>query len=909
MTLLHRFASVVRWLLRRNNAEQDLHDEIDAFVEMAAQDRVRDGFPPAEARRLAVLHLGGIEQAKERVRVERHGGRLAECARDLRYGLRQIRRNPVLSGIVIATLALGIGASTAIFSVWNGVLFTPLPGVHRPDELVILTDPGASGMLRGRERGPRQWLTYAEFRQLQEHATPFAGLMASQSSLSTWQVRVRGSAPEEARGRLVSGAFFDVLAVRPAIGRLFTSDEDDGDPLYAVISYGYWQRRFGGNPSVIGETLTVRSTPVSIVGVTPEGFVGESRGQPADVWLPLRLQPKVSPGRDLLHDKPPDKVMWLHVFGRLKPGVTASQAEDRANAVFQAGLQSFYGEGGRHDSLDQTLRLRSGARGASASRNSVFSSLSVLLASVGIVLLVACANLANLLLARGEARQTEIAVRTSLGASRERLVRQLAIESLTLSMLGGLAGILGAYLIHGGLVGVLEDAQSYFHAPFAFTVPVLTFGLAVTLASVLVFGVLPAWQVTRTDPCPRLKENSRGAVGSPATLRVGRLLISAQLALSLPLLVGAGLLVRTVDNLQHPDLGFQAERLLLAGVDLSEVTHDIPRRDRVLREIQDRIRRLPSVEAVSFSQLGLFTGGISTAEIEVAGHAATPTGSRDSALDRVGADYFATLRIPIIEGRDISHRDRADSPKVCIVNEAFVREHLAGTAPLGARVTTVDDGLRSTYEVVGVAKDAHTQDVRDDPEPRFYVPAEQRPSSGTSRMFLIRTASDSRSLRSTLREAMNGVDDAAPVSTLVTIEERMADLTAEERILAGLGLVFGVTALALVAIGLYGVLSYAVGRRASEIAIRMALGAQSRSVCAMILRDTVGTVLAGLLVGGCLAIAASRLIGNWLYGVAPHDPLSLLLATGVLLTVALVAAFVPAYRASRIDPIAALHQS
>jgi MacB-like periplasmic core domain len=278
-------------------------------------------------------------------------------------------------------------------------------------------------------------------------------------------------------------------------------------------------------------------------------------------------------------------------------------------------------------------------------------------------------------------------------------------------------------------------------------------------------------------------------------------------------------------------------------------------------------------------------------------------------LDRVGADYFATLRIPIIEGRDISHRDRADSPKVCIVNEAFVRQHLAGTAPLGARVTTVDDGLRSTYEVVGVARDAHTQDVRDDPEPRFYVPAEQRPSSGTSRMFLIRTASDSRSLRSTLREAMNGVDDAAPVSTLVTIEERMADLTAEERILAGLGLVFGVTALALVAIGLYGVLSYAVGRRASEIAIRMALGAQSRSVCAMILRDTVGTVLAGLLVGGCLAIAASRLIGNWLYGVAPHDPLSLLLATGVLLTVALVAAFVPAYRASRIDPIAALHQS
>jgi predicted permease len=896
-------------MLGRDRAEQDLNDELQAFVDMAAGDRIRDGIPPAEARRLAVLDLGGIEQTKERVRADRHGGWLDECERDLRYGLRQVRRNPVFSAIVIATLALGIGANTAIFSVWNSVLFAPLAGVQRPGELVMLTDPGASGMLRGGERGPRRWLSYAEFQQLQEHATAFSGLTASQSSLSTWQVRVNGSTPEEARGRLVSGAFFDVLGVRPVMGRLFTRDEDNGDPLHAVISYAYWQRRFGGRPNVIGETLTVRSTPVSIIGVTSAGFVGETRGQQADLWLPLRLQPKVLPGRDWLDEKPPDKVMWLHVFGRLKPGVTASQAEARANAVFQAGLRAFYGDDPRTDSLDQSLRLQSGAGGASPSRDRVSSSLSVLLAAVGILLLVACANLANLLLARGEARQSEIAVRLSLGASRARLIRQLVTESMILATLGGLAGVAGAYLLHGALMPMLEQAHPHVEMPFAFTIPVLAFGLAATLASVLVFGVFPAWQITRTDPCPRLKENSRGAVGSAATLRAGRWLVSAQLALSLPLLVGAGLLVRTVYNLQHPELGFQGERLLLVGVDLSEVMQDISRRDRVLREIQDRIRRLPGVEAVTFSQLGLFRGGISTAEIQLSANAATATRSRDSALDRVGADYFATLRIPILQGRDISERDRADSDKVCIVNEAFVREHLAGTDPLAAQVTTVDDSLRSTYDIVGVARDAHTQNVRDDPEPRFYVPAEQRPSTGTSRTFLIRTTSDSRNLMSTVREAMNAVAEAVPVNTIVTIEERMAELTAEERTLARLALIFGSTALTLATIGLYGVVSYTVGRRSSEIAIRMALGAQSRSISGMILRETVWLVMAGLLVGECLANIASRLIANWLYGVAPHDPLSVLLATGALLIVALVASFVPAHRASRIDPIATLHQS
>lgn len=907
MTLLRRLASILRSMVNRPRAEADLDDELQSFVDMAAADRVRDGLTPAEARRLAVLQLGGVEQAKECVRTARHGAWLDAVWRDVHYALRQVRRNPSFSAIAIATLALGIGVNTAIFSVWSAVLYAPLPGVERPNELVVLTDPGASGMLRGRDGGARRWVSYVEFQQLQEHVTSFSSVMASQSRLSTWQVRIDGSRPEDAHGRLVSGTYFDVLGVRPVLGRVFTSDEDYGEPPHVVISHAYWQRRFGGRPDVIGQTVIVRSTPVSIVGVTPAGFLGETSGQQAELWLPLRLQPRVLPGSNWLHERPPDKVMWLHVFGRLKPDVTASQAEAEANAIFQAGLQSFYGAEWRNESLDQRLRLQPAARGASASRDTLSSSLSILLASVGVLLLVACANLANLLLARGAARQSEIAARMSLGASRARLISQLLTESLTLAVLGGLGGIALAYVVHGAIVRLLQQAEPHFIIGSAFTVRVLIFGVASTVASVLVFGVFPAVQVTRTDPCARLKENSRGAVGSAPVLRAGRWLVSVQLALSLPLLVGAGLLVRTVYNLQHPDLGFQANRLLLARVDLSDVVHDVPRRDRVLRALQDGIRRLPGVEAVSFSQLGLFSGGISTAVIEVSGQPPAVSGL-DSALDRVGPDYFTTLRIPILQGRDISDRDRATTQKVCIVNEAFVREYLSGHDPLGRQVTTLDVGLRATYEVVGVTRNARTQDVRDAPEPRFFVPAEQRPSSATSRTFLIRTASDSRTLMPSVVEAVNAADRAVSLTELVTIEDRMAALTAEERILARLALTFGAAALTLAAIGLYGVLSYAVGRRSGEIAIRMALGAQRRSISAMIVRETVWLIVTGLLLGGVLASIGSRLLANRLYGVAPHDPLSLLLAIGVLLFVALVASVVPAQRASRLDPIAALHR-
>jgi predicted permease len=832
---------------------------------------------------------------------------------DLRYAFRSMKARPGFASVAILSLALGIGANTAIFSLWNSVLNAALPGVDHPQALVMLSNPNSIGMMRGRWNtrtdGPRSWLSYAEFEQLRDQASVFSMLMASETSLSTWQGRVDRGQPESIRGRLVSGGFFQVLGAQPAIGRLFTTQEDSGEPAYAVISHAYWQRRFGGRPDVIGRTLSLRDTVVAITGVTRAGFVGETSGQLPDVWLPIRLQPRVLPPGDWLHEQPPDKMMWLHVFGRLKPGVSESQAEAQANAIFQTGLESFYGAAmtaRQREFLDQRLVLQSAARGASSTRQDISSSLRVLLVAVGILLLIACANLANLLLARGAARRAEVAIRLSLGASRARLIRQLVTESLALSLIGGIVAIGVAYALHRLLVAMLREVESQFFMSFAFDVPMLVFALAATIGAAVAFGALPAWQMTRSDPGAQLKDSSRGAIGSVRELRSGRWLVGVQLVLSLPLLVAAGLLVRTAYNLQHADLGFRPERLLLARVDLGTLAQDVARRDRLLRDLRTSLERIPGVEAATFSHLGLFGGGFSTAMIEVEGVSTEP--DPEGPLDRVGAGYFTTLGIPIRRGRDISETDGADTRKVCVINDAFSQRFFDRRDPMGLHVTTVgDDGARVAYEIVGIAGNARTGSLRGDVAPRFFVPAEQRPSLGTTRTFMIRAAAGATVI-SAVRKTVTDADSTLSLSEIASIEEQMAPYTADERNIAQLGVVFGTAALMLAAIGLYGVLSFGVARRASEIAIRIALGALPHHVIAMIVRENTALVVAGLVLGGTVTLWGSRLLEARLYGVAPQDPLTLTIALGVLLLVAFIATYLPARRASKVDPVTALRQ-
>ncbi len=835
-------------------------------------------------------------------------------AEDLRYALRTMAAKPGFAIVAILSLVLGIGANTAIFSLWNGVVHASLPGVRQPEQLVMLSNPNAAGGWHGNVEGIRDWLTYGEFEELRDRATSFSGVIASQSSLASWQIRFEGHDWEEAQGRLVSGEYFQVLGVKPLLGHTFTADDDRADSPQAVLSYHYWQRRFGANPDVLGKTLTVGNALLTIVGVTPRGFIGETAGQQPDLWIPLRMQPAVMPGDDWLHDTPPAKAMWLHVFGRLKSRVTLARAEAESNAIFKAGLESFYGgitsARRRTELLDQRLKVQAGARGASDTRGDFSVSLTALLAAVGLLLLIACANLANLLLARGAARRPELAVRLSLGASRGRLVRQLLTESLALAVFGGLCGLFVAYFLHGALVRMVIASDEDFRMSFALDPLMLGFTFAVTLAAAALFGLLPAWQITKIDAGIALKEQSRSATPGIARMRWGRMLAGLQLALSVPLLAAAGLLARTVYNLQHVQLGYPAAHLLLVHVDSGTAGYDSAQSAVLFSRLLEEIRRMPGVKAASFSSNGVFSGSNSSDSIEVEGYTWRQDRNRDSELDVVGPNFFSSLGAPLESGRDILASDRAGAPAVCVINEAFANRFFAKRNPIGMHITVIDSATRTIYQIVGVVRNARTQTLRQDVKPQFYLATAQLQKGGRLKRanFLIRTSTGTAPVLAAVRRAFQRVDARLPIRSAHSLEERLASLTAREHTTAQLAAIFGALALALAAIGLYGVMSYSIARRTGEIAIRMALGARSARIIAMILRETIGLVLAGLAAGTALAYAASRWIASQLYGITPEDPFTLAVALGVLFATMVIAVYLPARRASQLDPIAALRQ-
>ena len=904
--------SRLRSFVVRDRLDREFDDELATHLELLIDEARGRGLSEVQARREALLKLGRPASLREQHRDARGLPLIDALVQDSQYAIRMLWKSPVFTTVVTLTLALGIGANTAMFSLWNSMLHASLPGVHQPEDLVMLSNPNDSGMWtgvwEGRTDGPRSWLTYEEFEQLRDHADGFSALMASQSRHISWQAHIDGDTSEVVRGRLVSGGFFDVLGARPAIGRLFTTEMDRVEALDAVISYAYWQRRFGGRADVLGKTFSIRSTPLTIIGVTPRGFVGETAAQLPDVWLTLRIQPRVLPGSDWLRDTPPEKVMWLQVFGRLKRGVSAAQAEAQANAVFRRGLESFYGAVERRgEFLDQRLQLWSGARGASSVRPRLSVTLTTLLVAVSVLLLIACANLANLLVARGAARRPEIAVRFSLGATRVRILRQLATESLLLATVGGIAAVPVAAIVHSALERMQAAADDRFAMPFAIDPMVLAFVVSVTCGAAVLFGVLPAWRVTRFEAGTALREQSRSAVGSPDRTRLSHLLVCLQLALSLPLVFGAGLLARTAYNLQRADLGYPAERLLLMRTDVREAAADPTRRDGLLHELRAQLQQIPGVRAVSYSELGVFSGGESASTIEVEGSTPREERHRGSAMDVLGPGYFSTMGIPMLAGREIQNRDYDNARKVCVINEAFARRFFDRRDPIGRHITVIDDDdTRRSWQIVGVARNARTQRLRGDVEPRFFIPAIQ-PESPDAPTFLIRTIGDAAPVMASVRTTVHRVNDAVAVQFARSIEEAIAPEVAQDRMSAQLAVVFGAVALTLAAIGLYGVLSYGVARRTGEIAIRMALGAPSDRVLSMILRETVGLVIVGLVAGGGLAFWASRLIGSRLHGVAPQDPLTLALAIGLLLAVALSAAYLPARRASRVDPATVLH--
>jgi predicted permease len=828
---------------------------------------------------------------------------------DLRHAVRVLAAAPGFTAVAVLSLALGIGANTAIFSLLSSILMQALP-VRAPHELVILTNPDSRGRGVGAQLGRRSRATYPEFRELQAQATGFTSVMASTSGTEELEARVAGGEPERVTVRMVSGSYFSTLGVPASAGRTFDSPTEpaEGAAPYAVISHQYWQRRFGGGQDAIGRTMTFRGGVVSIIGVMPASFFGETVGDRPDAWIPLAMQPALLPGRNWLHDEPGsvEKVMWLHVFGRLAPGVSLERAQASANRVFQQGLIPYYESIADADTrtnyLQQHLEATPAATGASAIRASFAEPLLVMLGAAGLVLLIACSNLGNLLLARTTARVREITTRLALGASRGRLVRQLVTESLCLAIAGGVAGIAVAILLRRALLWLVDDPTMML--PAAGDLRTLGFVAAVTLVVGLLFGLVPALRITRTPVALGLRDG-RGIAGASSWLRVMKLIVVGQLALSVPLLVGAGLLVRTLFNLQHVDLGYERDGLATVRVDAQPAAYEPVQQMAAFTNMLERIRELPSVGAATYSNNGLF-GSDNGDRIAVEGY--TPTGRDDqgSSWDAVGPGYFSTLGVPVVRGREISEGDLAAGRTVAVINERFAEQFFANRNPLGLHLTQMYGDARRTYEIVGVVRNSRPGRLRGEIEHRFYTSVARPAAKVTSVTFIVRPRGEAGRMLTDVRAALRRAEPNMPVTVARTVSAAVNARVAQDRLLAQLSAAFGIVAALLAGIGLYGVLSHGIARRTNELAVRKALGAEHGMLMRMLARETMWLLLLGMATGAALATASVRLIAARLYGLSPGDPATY---AGVLVGLALVAAlatWLPAHRASRVDVLGAL---
>jgi predicted permease len=884
MTLFRRIAAMVGWIRHRERAEAQLDDELRTYVELSAADKIRAGVEPAEARRLACLELGGVEQVKEQVRRSRHGGWLDEVGCDLRYAIRVVARAPGFTAVVVLTLAIGIGANTAIFSVVDALLLRWLP-VRSPQQLVQISlfarDAPASAV--------GGTLSYPIVRMLAEQRDIFASVGGfSPSRLAVGPPDAVTRVP----AAIVTGGFFETLGLEARLGRLLTpADDAPGASAAAVISHGYWERQYGGRDDAIGKTLLIDGRPVPIVGVTPRGFNGATVGATADITVAAAALPQVSPGEAPLLEA---GNFWLRALARPREHVPLEQAAARLDAVWRrladGVIPSHWPATQRATVAANVFRFESGGTGWSFLRQVYRTPLVVLMAIVGVVLLIACANVASLLLARASSRQREMALRLALGAGRWRIVRQLLTEGLVLAIAGGALGTACAWAASRALVRLMSTPQLPIAIDLTPTLRVLGFTAAVSVGTALLFAVAPALWATSSDPSSAL---STGARASRTRSRWLRALVSGQLALALVLIAAASLFVRTFENIRSLDAGFDADGVVFAELD--------PRRLGT-RDLVAAVEQLPGVTAASLATHTPLNGWYWSEAFVPAGQ---PRPERDTAMAvGVGPGYFAALRVRMAAGRAFAASDGRGAPPVAIVNEAYARRHFANQAAVGQRLSAKLQDVWQELTIVGVAANMQLAGLRAEPPRTVYLPYAQLAEPHQVNLVVRASASPAalaRTIEQTLRAALPGTPiEIQPLATQV------GATIVQERVLALLAGSFGAIALVLAAVGLYGLIAYGVAQRTSELGVRLALGARRRQVAGLVLVDAMRLVAVGVGLGLPLAWAASRWVRVLLFGISPADPLAAVGAVAVLVAAALAAAYLPARRAARTDPLVAL---
>jgi len=880
--LIRRVAAV----FHHRHLEDDLDAELRSHLEMAVELNLRKGMTAEDARREALRAFGGVEQIKEAYRDQRGLPMMETALQDLRFGFRMLRRSPGFSTLAVLCLTLGIGANAAVFSWIEGILLRPYPLVTHQDRLLAVsgTNRGASGSSD---------VSWPDFLDLQRSCTLIDAFIAEKITGTTLSI---GDRAQRVPGSIVSANYFDAIGVHPILGRGFEPGEDSGRNAHpvTVISHQMWRERFNGDPAILGKTQILNGLPHTIVGVAPEGFYGTFVGYAFQFWVPASMQAQFDAGLYKLEDR---GARWIEGFVRLKPGVTPEQAQAEISAVAKR-LETDYpetnrGRGIRLFPLWQTPFNNAGA---------LLPTLGVALGVVGAVLFIACANVGNLLLVRSFARRHEMTVRLAIGAGRGRLVRQLLTEGLLLSALAAAGGLVVAFWLRDALVLLVPPRGGVaLRLPGELDWRVLALSAGVGLLSTLLFGLVPAILTSNIDLAGALRSQSGGVVGARGRSWVRSSLVLVQMSLSFVLLVGAGLLIQSLQGIRSARPGFSTQGVLTTSIDLFTAGYDAQRAKNFQDELVDRVQALAGVESAAFSRMTPFSyRNYSSAPIAVEGYETPPDQQPTAEYNEVGPGYLATMGIPLLSGREFTRSDNETARLVAVVNEPMAAEYWRGEDPVGKRLQVKGRWM----QVVGVARVSKYRNFLETPKPFFYVPLRQNFSSQAG--LNIRTPQSRGAMASALVREIHALDPGVAPQEIITMREQVDRSTSSQRIGVALLGVFGGLALLLAAIGLYGVMSYAVSQSTRELGLRMALGARASDLLRLVMSRGLALTGGGVVLGAAAALGSTRLLGYLLYNVSPRDPLAFGSASVVMMIASLAACFLPAWRATRTDPVRAL---